>query len=105
MPARTGQEYLNGLKATNREMWLGGERVESVNDHPLLAPGAHAIAAYFDLQHQRPDELLMPDPETGESINVTSAPWKCSAKCSDTSRSPVMHLSAVADVDALSLYP
>jgi 4-hydroxyphenylacetate 3-monooxygenase len=71
MPARTGQEYLNGLKATNREIWLGGERVESVNDHPLLAPGAHAIAAYYDLQHQLPNELLMPDPETGEPINVT----------------------------------
>jgi 4-hydroxyphenylacetate 3-monooxygenase len=71
MSARTGQEYLNGLKATNREMWLGSERVKSVNDHPLLAPGAQAIAAYYDLQHQYPDELLIPDPETGESINIT----------------------------------
>jgi 4-hydroxyphenylacetate 3-monooxygenase len=71
MSARTGQEYLNGLKATNREMWLGGERIESVTDHPLLAPGAQAIAAYYDLQHERPDEMLIPDPETGESINVS----------------------------------
>ncbi len=71
MPARTGQEYLNGLKATSREVWLGGERVDSVTDHPLLAPGAQAIAAYFDLQHQCPDELLMPDPQTGEDINVS----------------------------------
>jgi 4-hydroxyphenylacetate 3-monooxygenase len=71
MPARNGQDYLNGLKATNREMWLGNERVESVTDHPLLAGGAQAIAAYYDLQHQHPDELLMPDPETGEPINVT----------------------------------
>jgi 4-hydroxyphenylacetate 3-monooxygenase len=71
MPARTGQDYLNGLKATNREMWLGSEQVESVTDHPLLAPGAHAIAAYYDLQHQRPDEMLIADPETGEPINIT----------------------------------
>jgi 4-hydroxyphenylacetate 3-monooxygenase len=71
MPARTGQDYLNGLKATNREMWLGGERVENVTDHPLLAGGAQAIAAYYDLQRQHPDELLMPDPETGEPISVT----------------------------------
>ena len=71
MPARNGQDYLNGLKATNREMWLGGERVDSVTDHPLLAGGAQAIAAYYDLQHQYPAELLMPDPETGEQINVT----------------------------------
>jgi 4-hydroxyphenylacetate 3-monooxygenase len=71
MPARNGQEYLNGLKATNREMWLGDERVDNVTDHPLLAGGANAIAAYYDLQHQYPDDLLVPDPETGEAINVT----------------------------------
>ncbi len=71
MPARTGQDYLNGLKATSREMWLGGEKVDNVTDHPLLAPGAHAIAAYYDLQHQYPDGLLIPDPETGEAVNIT----------------------------------
>ncbi len=71
MAARTGQGYLNGLKATTREIWLGGEQVESVTDHPLLAPGASAIAAYYDLQHQHPGDLLMPDPETGEAINVS----------------------------------
>jgi 4-hydroxyphenylacetate 3-monooxygenase len=71
MSARTGQEYLIGLKATEREMWLGSERVESVTDHPLLAPGAAAIAAYYDLQHQYPNELLIPDPETAEPINIT----------------------------------
>jgi 4-hydroxyphenylacetate 3-monooxygenase len=71
MPARTGQDYLNGLKATSREMWLGGERVDNVTDHPLLKPGAEAIAAYYDLQHQKPDELLIADPESGEPINIT----------------------------------
>ncbi len=71
MTARTGQDYRNGLRATSREIWLAGERVESVIDHPMLAPGAEAIAAYYDLQHQYADELLMPDPETGEPINVS----------------------------------
>ncbi len=71
MPARTGQQYLNGLKATTREIWLGGERVDSVTEHPLLAPGAEAIAAYYDLQHKHPDELLIPEPDTGEAINIS----------------------------------
>ncbi len=71
MPARTGQDYLSGLNATSREMWLGGERVERVTDHPLLAGGANAIAAYYDLQHVHPSELLIPDPETGERINIS----------------------------------
>ena len=71
MPARNGQDYLNGLKATDREIWLGGERIADVGEHPLLKGGAAAIAAYYDLQHQFPDELLIPDPETGEEINIS----------------------------------
>jgi 4-hydroxyphenylacetate 3-monooxygenase len=71
MPARTGQDYLNGLEATGREIWLGGERIDDVAEHPLFAAGADAIAAYYDLQHQYPDELLVPDPDTGEDINIS----------------------------------
>ena len=71
MPARTGKEYLSGLSATKREIWLGSERVESVVDHPLLEGGAQAIAAYYDLHHAEPEALLMPDPETGEPISVS----------------------------------
>ena len=71
MPARTGQDYLNGLKSTNREIWLAGEKVESVAEHPSLRGGAEAIAAYYDLQHQYPEELLIADPESGEEINVS----------------------------------
>ena len=29
------------------------------------------MAAVYDLQHQYPDDCLMPDPETGEPINVS----------------------------------
>ena len=69
--ARTGQDYLKGLKSTEREIWLGGERVDDVGEHPLLKCGAEAIAAYYDLQHEFPDELLIPDPESGEAINIS----------------------------------
>lgn len=71
MGVRTGKDYLAGLDATAREVWLGGERVARVTDHPLLAPGAQAIAAYYDLQHEHPDELVVPDPETGDAMNVS----------------------------------
>ncbi len=36
-----------------------------------MSGAAHAIAAVFDLQHERADVCLMPDPETGEPINVS----------------------------------
>ena len=37
MPARTGRQYLNGLREQEREVWLGGERVKDVTTHPGLA--------------------------------------------------------------------
>ena len=71
MGARTGEEYLKGLRATSREIWIGGERVENVVDHPEFTQAAHAMASWYDLQLEHPDELLIADPETGEQINVS----------------------------------
>ena len=41
MPARTGQQYLDGLREQEREVWLGGERVRDVTTHPA-SPAARA---------------------------------------------------------------
>ena len=51
MPARTGREYLQGLRDQEREVWLGGERVKDVTAHPGLRRGALSIAALYDMQH------------------------------------------------------
>ncbi|QQS11194.1 MAG: 4-hydroxyphenylacetate 3-hydroxylase [Rhodospirillales bacterium] len=67
MPARTGAQFLAGLKGA-REIWLGDGRVADVADHPQLGGAARALAEVFDLHHQRADALLVPDPETGEAI-------------------------------------
>ena len=68
--ARTGAAFLRGLK-DSRELWLGSERVDDATTHPALTGAAHAIAEVFDLQHTHADICLMPDPETGEAINVS----------------------------------
>ena len=70
MAARTGAEFLRGLK-DSRELWLGDERIDDPATHPALAGAAHAIAAVFDLQHAAAEICLMADPETGEPINVS----------------------------------
>ncbi len=71
MPARTGEQYLKGLKATNRELWLGPERVGDVTEHPALQGAARSMGRVFDRQHECAEDCLMADPETGESINVS----------------------------------
>src|SRR5947208_13681499 len=68
--ARTGKEFLQGLK-DDREIWVGSERVRDVAAHPAFAGAARSVAALFDLQHEAADVCLMPDPATGELINVT----------------------------------
>src|SRR5215468_6592892 len=70
MGARTGKEFLAGLKSP-REVWVNSEKVSDVTAHPALAGAARTLAEVFDLQHQASDVCLMPDPETGEAINVS----------------------------------
>jgi aromatic ring hydroxylase len=68
--ARTGKVFLHGLK-DERQIWVGSERVRDVVAHPAFAGAARSVAALFDLQHEAADVCLMPDPETGELVNVS----------------------------------
>lgn len=70
MAARTGAQFLDGLKG-ERAVWVGGERVVDVTAHPALRGAAHALAEVYDLQHREAATCLMPDPETGEAIPVS----------------------------------
>ena len=70
MPARTGEQFLRGLK-DDREVWLGGEKITDPTSHPALSGAAHAIADVYDLQHAAADVCLMADPETGEPISTS----------------------------------
>lgn len=70
MPARTGEQFLKGLRGS-RAVWVDGERVSDVVDHPKLRGAAHALAEIFDLQHRHAADCLMPDPESGETIAIS----------------------------------
>ena len=70
MGARTGKQFLAGLRKP-REIWVGEDRVDDVVSHPAFAGAAQTLAQIFDLQHEAADVCLMPDPETGEPINVS----------------------------------
>ena len=70
MAARTGKQFLDGLRA-EREIWVDGVRVRDVADHPAFAGAARTMAELFDLQHRYAEDCLMPDPETAEAINAS----------------------------------
>jgi len=73
MPARSGSEYLAGLKANPPEVWLDGERVKDVTTHPGLRGGAHAIAALYDMQvdPKTRDEMTYVSPTTGDRVGLS----------------------------------
>ena len=73
MPARTGRQYLNGLREQEREVWLAGERVRDVTSHPGLKNGARAIAALYDMQcdPKSCDEMTYISPTTGDRVGLS----------------------------------
>ena len=68
MPARTGQQYIDGLREQARGVWLGGERVRDVTRHPGLSGGVKAIARLYDMQHDAKLRKVMTykSPSTGD---------------------------------------
>ncbi|MDE2939595.1 MAG: 4-hydroxyphenylacetate 3-monooxygenase, oxygenase component [Chloroflexota bacterium] len=73
MPARTGQEYLQGLKERPPEVWVGGQRVEDVTSHPGFANGARSVAALYDMQNDPTllDEMTYWSPTTGDRVGMS----------------------------------
>jgi 4-hydroxyphenylacetate 3-hydroxylase N terminal/Fumarylacetoacetate (FAA) hydrolase family len=70
LPARNGQQFLDGLKAP-REIYVGDERVTDVASHPAFSGAAEELSSVFDLQHAEAARCLVPDPEIGELINAS----------------------------------
>src|SRR5438876_1769606 len=73
MPARTGSEYLKGLQAQEREVWIRGERVKDPTTHPGLRNGALAIASLYDMQHdpQLRDEMTYVSPTSSDRVGLS----------------------------------
>jgi 4-hydroxyphenylacetate 3-monooxygenase len=73
MPARTGRQYLAGLREQEREVWLEGERVKDPTRHPGLQGGARAIASLYDMQCEPKyrDEMTYVSPTTGDPVGLS----------------------------------
>src|SRR5438128_1978794 len=69
--ARTGEQYLEGLNAGERDIWLNGGRSAYPLEHPDLCAAALPMARVFDLQHEHAAEMLAPSPDDGGLVNVT----------------------------------
>lgn len=73
MPARTGQQFIEGLRAQRREVWIGGERVDDVVTHPAFRNIVRSVAALYDLQHDpaRRDEMTYSSPASEGRVGLS----------------------------------
>ena len=71
MPARHGRQVLQRLQEHPHEIWHQGERVNDVTTHPAFTHGLHSLAALYDLQWERPAEMLYASPTTGEPVGLS----------------------------------
>ena len=73
MPARTGEEYIAGLKDRAVEVYIYGERVKDVTTHPAFRNGVNTLAALYDLQHDPAlrEEMTCVSPTTGDRVGTS----------------------------------
>ena len=72
MGARTGQQYIDGLK-DDREVWIDGDRVTDVTTDPRFSPAIRSLAELYDMQHDPDyrDVLTYSSPTTGDRVGLS----------------------------------
>ena len=73
MPARTGDEYIAGLRENPPELYLQGQRVEDPTTHPGLRNGVSTLARLYDMQHDPKlrDAMTYASPSTGDRVGMS----------------------------------
>ena len=71
MGARTGKEYIEGVRNRKTEVWIHGEKVEDVTTHPAFKNVVESVAGLYDLQHEKADKMLYTSPTTGNKVGLS----------------------------------
>ncbi|MFV0462594.1 MAG: 4-hydroxyphenylacetate 3-hydroxylase family protein [Nostocoides sp.] len=71
MTLKTPEEYVESLRALKIRAYVGGERVDSIVDHPLVAPHINTVAKTYELAHDpaHADVMRATSHLTGEPIH------------------------------------
>jgi len=68
---RTGAQYVASLK-DDRTVYVNGERVADVTEHPAFSAAVRSIAHLYDLaaSPEHREVMTFPSPATGEPVNT-----------------------------------
>jgi 4-hydroxyphenylacetate 3-monooxygenase len=73
MSLRTGEDFLSDLRRSRRAVYVDGERVANIADHPAFRAGARSLARLFDYAaaQENREAMTFPSPDTGAPV------WRC----------------------------
>ena len=120
MGARTGQEYIDGLR-DDRELYVNGELVRDVTRYPAFQGVIREMAKLYDRQHQEAykDILTYPSPTSNEPVStsfVLAESWqdiekrrfgetaRCELTCGMMGRLPDYMNAFVSDMAAITAW-
>ncbi len=68
--SRTGEDYIESLR-DGRTVFVNGERVKDVTQHPAFRNSVRSIANLYDLaaSPERRETMTFRSPKTGEPVN------------------------------------
>ncbi|MBV1902288.1 MAG: hypothetical protein KUG58_01475, partial [Marinosulfonomonas sp.] len=50
MSVRNGQQFIDHLKATPRDVWINGQQLQDVTTHPAFSASVEQLANLYDMQ-------------------------------------------------------
>ena len=88
---RTGQEYLDSIRDA-REVYINGERVKALAEHPMFKPLIDIRARIYDMQHESETREVLAYREEGQEewnaiankLPRTQEDWWAKRRATDT---------------------
>ncbi|MCH8799369.1 MAG: 4-hydroxyphenylacetate 3-monooxygenase, oxygenase component [Chloroflexi bacterium] len=73
MPARTGKQYIEGLRDRPPNLYMNGKLVKDATKQPGLEGGIRTLARLYDLQHDPKvgPEMTYESPATGDQVGIS----------------------------------
>lgn len=68
-PLKSSEDYINSLRDRKLKVYLFGELVEDLVEHPMIRPSINAVAETYDLAEREPDLASATSHLTGEKVN------------------------------------
>ena len=68
-PIETSEDYINSLRGRKLKVYLFGELVEDIVEHPMIRPSINAVAETYDLARREPELATAISELTGNRVN------------------------------------